>query len=70
MWLTMLVLLAQAAVGYTQYFTHVPALLVGVHVFGALTVWIATIQLQLATASPRAEPTGLVSLTPAAAASA
>ena len=42
------VLLAQAAVGYGQYFTGVPALLVGVHVLGAVTVWIATLRLVLA----------------------
>ncbi len=30
---------AQGIVGYTQYFTHLPALLVGVHVLGATTVW-------------------------------
>ena len=36
----LLVVAAQAAVGYTQYFTGVPALLVGVHVVGALAVWI------------------------------
>jgi cytochrome c oxidase assembly protein subunit 15 len=39
------VLAAQAAVGYTQYFTGVPALLVGVHVVGAVLVWCATVAL-------------------------
>ena len=34
---------AQAAVGYTQYFTGVPAALVGVHVAGAAAVWVATL---------------------------
>lgn len=38
------VLLAQAAVGYTQYFTGVPAILVGVHILGAVLVWIAAIR--------------------------
>ena len=38
---------AQAAVGYTQYFTDVPALLVGVHILGAVAVWIATLRLWL-----------------------
>ena len=38
---------AQGAVGYTQYFTGVPALLVGVHIVGALAVWIAVTRLQL-----------------------
>lgn len=41
------VLLAQAAVGYAQYFTGVPALLVGIHVFGAVAVWIATLRVVL-----------------------
>jgi cytochrome c oxidase assembly protein subunit 15 len=35
--------LLQGVVGYTQYFTHLPALLVGVHVFGACLVWIAAL---------------------------
>ena len=41
------VLLAQAAVGYAQYFTGVPAVLVGVHVLGAVAVWIATLRVVL-----------------------
>lgn len=41
------VLVAQAAVGYTQYFTGVPAWLVGIHVAGAATVWVATIAFYL-----------------------
>ncbi len=43
----LVVLVAQAAVGYTQYFTGVPALLVGLHIVGALGVWIAAIRLNL-----------------------
>jgi len=31
----------QGVVGYTQYFSHLPPLLVGVHVFGAVVVWTA-----------------------------
>ena len=34
------VLVAQAAVGYTQYFTHLPALLVELHVLGATVLVI------------------------------
>jgi cytochrome c oxidase assembly protein subunit 15 len=49
-----LVLLAQAAVGYTQYFTGVPALLVGVHLCGAVAVWIAATRLALTTSSTAA----------------
>jgi len=43
------VLVAQAAVGYTQYFTGVPPLLVGVHVAGAVAVWLSVVRLKLAT---------------------
>lgn len=32
-------MVAQGAVGYLQFFTHLPPLLVGVHVLGAATVW-------------------------------
>lgn len=41
------VAVAQAAVGYTQYFTGVPVLLVGVHIAGATAVWAATVALVL-----------------------
>jgi heme a synthase len=34
-------MVAQGAIGYAQYFSHLPALLVGVHVFGATAVWSA-----------------------------
>ncbi len=32
-------MVAQGFIGYTQYFTHLPAVLVGVHVVGATLVW-------------------------------
>jgi cytochrome c oxidase assembly protein subunit 15 len=38
---------AQGAIGYTQYFMGVPALLVAVHVIGALAVWIAALRVKL-----------------------
>ena len=41
------VLVAQAAVGYVQYFSGVPVLLVGVHVAGATAVWIAVLRFHL-----------------------
>jgi heme a synthase len=44
----MLVMVAQAAVGYTQYFTHLPALLVEVHLVGATAIVIGTVQTFLA----------------------
>ncbi len=33
------VMVVQGIVGYTQFFTHLPAVLVGIHVFGATMVW-------------------------------
>jgi cytochrome c oxidase assembly protein subunit 15 len=36
------VLVAQAVGGYVQYFTGVPAVLVGIHIAGASAVWVAT----------------------------
>jgi cytochrome c oxidase assembly protein subunit 15 len=41
---------AQGAIGYTQYFMGVPALLVAVHVIGALAVWIAALRVKLVVA--------------------
>lgn len=35
--------MAQGVIGYVQYFTHVPAVLVGFHMFGACVVWIAAL---------------------------
>ena len=43
------VVLAQGAVGYAQYVTDLPVLLVGIHVLGACLVWIATVRTLLAT---------------------
>jgi len=34
-------MVVQGGIGYVQYFTHLPAVLVGVHVFGATVVWMA-----------------------------
>ena len=48
----LVVLVAQAAVGYTQYFTGVPAFLVGVHVLGAALVWVAVVRVVLALSEP------------------
>jgi cytochrome c oxidase assembly protein subunit 15 len=42
------VMVAQAAVGYTQYFTHLPALVVEVHLIGATALVIGGIQTFLA----------------------
>lgn len=50
------VLVAQAAVGYTQYLTDVPALLVGIHVAGATAVWISVLRFHLGLFAWRPEP--------------
>jgi heme a synthase len=34
------VMIAQGVIGYTQFFSHEPALLVGIHVAGAVSVWL------------------------------
>lgn len=39
--------LAQGVIGYTQYFLHVPPLLVGLHMLGACLVWLAALQVLL-----------------------
>jgi heme a synthase len=41
------VLVAQAAVGYAQYFNDIPALLVGIHIAGATAVWAAVVSFHL-----------------------
>ena len=45
----LLVELAQGAVGYVQYFTGLPVLLVGAHLAGACVVLVAAVQVVLAT---------------------
>jgi cytochrome c oxidase assembly protein subunit 15 len=42
---------AQGAIGYTQYFTGVPALLVGIHIAGAIAVWWAATHVLLSTSA-------------------
>jgi cytochrome c oxidase assembly protein subunit 15 len=43
----LVLLVAQGAIGYIQYFNDIPAFLVGVHVAGATAVWTATVMLLL-----------------------
>jgi cytochrome c oxidase assembly protein subunit 15 len=38
--------LAQGVIGFVQYFTHVPSLLVGFHMAGACAVWLAALATQ------------------------
>jgi cytochrome c oxidase assembly protein subunit 15 len=47
-----LVAIAQTALGYTQYLTGVPALLVGLHILGATAVWIAMLRFHLGLTGP------------------
>ncbi|MEU7643832.1 COX15/CtaA family protein [Streptomyces huasconensis] len=42
-----LILLAQGAIGYVQYFTELPEVLVGLHMFGSCLVWIAVLRVLL-----------------------
>ncbi|MGO9854420.1 MAG: COX15/CtaA family protein [Acidimicrobiales bacterium] len=58
----MTVMVAQAAVGYAQYFTHLPALLVEVHILGATALVIGAVQTFLACTyhAPEALPAPLV----------
>jgi len=42
-----LVLLAQGVIGYVQYFTDLPEILVGAHMLGSCLVWIATLRVLL-----------------------
>jgi cytochrome c oxidase assembly protein subunit 15 len=43
----LIVLLAQGGIGYLQYFTGVPELLVGAHMLGSALMWIAVLRLAL-----------------------
>ncbi len=52
------VLVLQGAIGYTQYFTGVPALLVAMHVLGATLVWVSVSFLVLRMRAPlESDPT-------------
>ncbi|MFI9174820.1 heme A synthase [Streptomyces lincolnensis] len=42
-----LILLAQGVIGYVQYFTDLPEILVGLHMLGSALVWIAVVRVQL-----------------------
>jgi cytochrome c oxidase assembly protein subunit 15 len=48
-----LIALLQGAIGYVQYFNEVPAVLVGIHVFGATVLWAVTVALVLRTLPAR-----------------
>ena len=62
----MAVMVAQGAVGYIQYFTHLPALLVEVHILGATLLVIGAVQTFLACTyhAPEAIPAAVARRTP------
>ncbi|MFJ6013588.1 heme A synthase [Streptomyces sp. NPDC092952] len=54
-----LVLMAQGLIGYVQYFTDTPEILVGLHMLGSCLVWIAVVRVLL---SLRERPTAPVAV--------
>ena len=46
------VIVLQGGIGYVQYATGVPELLVGLHVLGSMVVWVAAIRLRLTAVEP------------------
>lgn len=48
--------MAQGLVGFVQYFTDAPELLVGVHMLGAALTWIAVLRVPLALRTRAEEP--------------
>ena len=63
--LLLVVELAQGAIGYVQYFTGLPVLLVGAHLAGACLVLIAAVQVVLATRDRGPQGAGTEQLQPA-----
>ena len=58
-------IVVQGAIGYVQYFTGVPALLVAFHVFGAILVWLAVLEVHHAIAVSPADAHGDLTERPA-----
>ena len=50
--------LGQGLIGFVQYFTHLPGILVGAHMLGSCLVWLATLAVLWATRTPRPAATG------------
>ncbi|HWD51805.1 MAG TPA: COX15/CtaA family protein [Acidimicrobiales bacterium] len=59
------VMFVQGLIGYTQFFTHLPAVLVGIHVLGASVVWAAVLWFhhQMSVHAPEV-PTGVADRPP------
>ncbi len=58
------VLVAQGAIGYIQYFTEVPALLVGFHIAGATLLWITVVRTMLVLRDAPAPASAAASISP------
>ncbi|MFJ8234089.1 heme A synthase [Streptomyces sp. NPDC094448] len=56
----LVVLLLQGGIGYLQYFTGVPEILVGVHMLGSSLMWIAVVRLALSMRERPAEPSAAI----------
>ncbi len=54
--LVLVAVVLQGVVGYTQYFTQVPPLLVGLHILGASLLWVAVLWFLLALSEPVSDP--------------
>jgi cytochrome c oxidase assembly protein subunit 15 len=57
--------LAQGTIGFVQYFTHLPVLLVGLHMAGACVVWVASLAV-LSASRTRQVPVAAPTVAPAA----
>ncbi|MBV9820932.1 MAG: heme A synthase, partial [Actinobacteria bacterium] len=51
-WLLVAVELGQGLIGFVQYFSHLPAVLVGLHMLGACLVWLAALTVLARTLGP------------------
>ena len=60
----MAAIIVQAGIGYLQYFTGVPALLVGIHVAGATLIWVMILRLYLAVHQPIPEKSKIAAQSP------
>jgi cytochrome c oxidase assembly protein subunit 15 len=59
------VMVVQGMIGYIQFFSHLPAVLVGIHVLGASTVWAAVLWFHHRLSDHRPEVSGPVAPGPA-----
>ena len=64
-WIVLGGLALQGVIGYVQYFNHLPAGLVWVHVSSSVTVWIFVLQLFLSTGTCLPKPDGGADAAPA-----